>query len=329
MLELISGQNINRPSKSEQKTSMLVPVNFLPRSEFIFQTLFGMYHCRKRSKLLEFLSLIMLSVYSAMVVSLLLKKRPESFIQKHTSGKDLVLNSNTLEEILEFPSVETSTAFLEEAAFKDLKLAPICNRLTSVTVYPAHLEYYFKDALSGNDELLMKYEWARYASFKTFPSNSSAMPSRLASAGFYYIGPNDAVQCFSCKLVYSGWKDGDCPLTTHRRLSPDCSFLYESIAIHEASARYNGCANHAKAHAKIECSGAVAENHSRESSNITEHYKHPQYKEFSVRFSSFTKWYCSDVQDPRDLAEAGFFFAGKPLVCVYMPRYMHVYTVHI
>eukprot|EP00079_Xenopus_tropicalis_P038901 XP_017952672.1 PREDICTED: baculoviral IAP repeat-containing protein 2-like [Xenopus tropicalis] len=52
-----------------------------------------------------------------------------------------------------------------------------------------------------------------------FPHNNQ---QRLARAGFYYVGPEDRVRCFSCGGELENWEPGDVPLTRHRRAFPDC-----------------------------------------------------------------------------------------------------------
>ena len=210
--------------------------------------------------------------------------------------------------------------FSEKELF-DCSLKRDASYQQSLFVYPAHLELYFNEARQSGRTAhsdLMKYEWARYESFKDFPAESPAMPSRLASAGFHHVGPSDAVQCFSCKLTYSAWKREDNPVDIHRRYSPRCEFLQTgetNVSIHEdteqnrplsieqGETRSDTLSWGAKGHQK-------GENDHLSSSLYRTKCKHPQYIELKVRLSSFSKWYRADIQDPRDLAEAGYFYAG-------------------
>ena len=207
-------------------------------------------------------------------------------------------------------------------------------------IFPAHLQKYFEEVGNRGESLnVMRHEWARYGSFKDFPAESPAMPIRLAAAGFYHIGSADRVQCFSCQMVHGGWKIGDIPLDIHRRLSPRCKFLEENedgnLSIHEDNA---GCqSNHTQSHAQggsepNTADGICINMNSNGTYFETKNYvseeplqidpveddffvtcKHPHYKEFAVRLSSYSKWPCGDVQDPRCLTEAGFFYAGRSL----------------
>ena len=205
---------------------------------------------------------------------------------------------------------------------------------TTLFALPAHLDMYFEAVNSDGSENLMRYEWARYTSFKNFPEESPAMPSRLAGAGFYYTGPADKVQCFSCGLVYSNWNIGDRPLHIHKLLAPRCEFLKDTgdgnLSIQEEHtdipdycyrlqsnvdtriSLQHQCAdiNPIETKDRIVEDRQLSNLHASKVDEITD-CKHPQYQEFSVRLSSFSKWPRGDIQDPSSLAEAGFFYAGN------------------
>jgi hypothetical protein len=48
---------------------------------------------------------------------------------------------------------------------------------------------------------------------------------QLSSAGFYYTGKNDTVECFSCAVRLHQWGKEDDPLEEHKQHSPKCLFL--------------------------------------------------------------------------------------------------------
>lgn len=192
-----------------------------------------------------------------------------------------------------------------------------------------HLEQYFKEVQNATPiDDLMRNEWARYSSFKSCPASSPALPSNLAKAGFYFIGPNDQVRCFSCKRLHSGWRFDDKPIVIHKNLSPQCRFLQEAesgnVPIHTETSERNtpiedstfGHRNDTRAadlnedgyygNATDCFPGDTTENQEP----LEEECKHPQYKERAVRLSSYSNWRYKDIQDPQNLVEAGFFFAG-------------------
>jgi len=56
----------------------------------------------------------------------------------------------------------------------------------------------------------------------------SPSPSELSEAGFYFIGPRDNVQCFSCETCQNCWKPAEDPWVRHTRRSPSCDYLIET-----------------------------------------------------------------------------------------------------
>lgn len=77
----------------------------------------------------------------------------------------------------------------------------------------------------GSRSLMMHFEWIRYFTFKSFPTSSPVMPTRLAENGFFYTEVEDIVVCFSCNKSYGGWKQGDVVSEIHKRISPNCHFI--------------------------------------------------------------------------------------------------------
>ena len=71
---------------------------------------------------------------------------------------------------------------------------------------------------------MMFYE-DRLNTFDMWPSQIQPSKFQLSSAGFFYTGRNDTVECFSCALRLHQWKKEDNPLTEHRFYSPSCLFL--------------------------------------------------------------------------------------------------------
>lgn len=71
-------------------------------------------------------------------------------------------------------------------------------------------------------------DYARYESrLRSFADWTSQTVSAedLAEAGLYYTGPNDRVQCFSCKGGLYNWEAGDKPLEEHKKHFPLCKFV--------------------------------------------------------------------------------------------------------
>ncbi|XP_077257627.1 death-associated inhibitor of apoptosis 1-like isoform X1 [Temnothorax americanus] len=69
-----------------------------------------------------------------------------------------------------------------------------------------------------------RFESARLNSFGDWPV-PFVDPKKLAAAGFFYTKQKDAVKCFMCSIVLSGWVDGDDPMAEHQRWSGRCRFV--------------------------------------------------------------------------------------------------------
>jgi len=81
--------------------------------------------------------------------------------------------------------------------------------------------------LTNPDFDLLRHEGERLATFTgtNFPTNCPVTSSALAKAGFFYMGPGDRVQCAFCSVVLYVWKDGDDPMTEHKKHRADCPFV--------------------------------------------------------------------------------------------------------
>lgn len=67
-------------------------------------------------------------------------------------------------------------------------------------------------------------EYTRFRTFDNYPVYFLS-PWTLAFLGFYFIGPNDDVECQFCKVVINSWEFGDEVFTEHKRWSPNCPLL--------------------------------------------------------------------------------------------------------
>lgn len=66
---------------------------------------------------------------------------------------------------------------------------------------------------------------ARLESFQGWLPKHNQDPSKLASAGFFYYGISDQVECFYCEGRLHEWKAEDDPWVDHARLFPECGFI--------------------------------------------------------------------------------------------------------
>lgn len=76
----------------------------------------------------------------------------------------------------------------------------------------------------GDQALQLNHESVRLETFANW--NVDFLDKhKLAMLGFYYIGPNDMVKCYFCRVEIGLWEDGDDALTDHQRWSPFCNFI--------------------------------------------------------------------------------------------------------
>ncbi|XP_013400349.1 baculoviral IAP repeat-containing protein 2-like, partial [Lingula anatina] len=68
-------------------------------------------------------------------------------------------------------------------------------------------------------------EPVRLHTFKEWPDWVPVPGNELASAGFHYLGIEDAVACYSCQCTIKDWREGDDINMRHVEASPFCSFL--------------------------------------------------------------------------------------------------------
>uniref|UniRef100_A0A803JT52 Uncharacterized protein n=1 Tax=Xenopus tropicalis TaxID=8364 RepID=A0A803JT52_XENTR len=75
----------------------------------------------------------------------------------------------------------------------------------------------------------MQSKSKRYLSFKDvfYMFHFKSPQNNLANAGFYYVGPEDRVRCFSCGGQFEMWEQWDFPLTRHQQTFPECPYLQE------------------------------------------------------------------------------------------------------
>lgn len=109
----------------------------------------------------------------------------------------------------------------------------------------------------------------------------------MATAGFYYFNSRDYVKCVWCNTVLGQWDIGDDPFFEHHRLVPTC--------------------------AKVQLDhNFKITNHVIRDLEIQDIFspKMPRYSTLDARLHSFAEWERYDVQHPKNLAIAGFYYQG-------------------
>ena len=164
----------------------------------------------------------------------------------------------------------------------------------------------------------LRFERNRLETFKKWPTNACVSAAELAKQGFHFTGPKDRVQCVFCKGILRNWDTGDRPHIEHRKHFPRCPFVLGlkignvPLPLDQNPAVSRGSM------ALIPNSYNVMDSLSPEDGRsaellgiVTDRPKHPQYAIESQRLSSFQGWPPYRDQTPQQLAEAGFWYAGK------------------
>ncbi|KAF8785531.1 baculoviral IAP repeat-containing protein 7-B-like isoform X2 [Argiope bruennichi] len=160
---------------------------------------------------------------------------------------------------------------------------------------------------------------------KTFACNwplSYVDVSKIAQAGFFYLGLEDKVQCPFCKGIVSNWEDADDPLKEHMKHFPWCDYLSGIISgfNHKKMPWFkvdseDVCGNTNKSVSIAEKCKLLDKN--QEHMNLTRlgvHLysdpAHPQQASYSARLRSFSSWPDTAPIAGEELAKAGFFYIG-------------------
>ncbi|XP_020832027.1 E3 ubiquitin-protein ligase XIAP [Phascolarctos cinereus] len=131
-------------------------------------------------------------------------------------------------------------------------------------------------------------EEARLKSFQNWPHYAHLTPQELASAGLYYLGVEDQVQCFCCGGKLKNWEPRDRAMTEHKRHFPKCLFVMGRDV----------------GNAPIEMDFSCERNYQ----NHAHFPRNPAMAEYEARLITFATWIYS--VNERQLAKAGFYALG-------------------
>lgn len=156
----------------------------------------------------------------------------------------------------------------------------------------------------------MNVEDSRLRTFTNWPANAPVSARRIAKAGFYYLGKNLDVQCFSCGGVISEWNYNDKVMTLHRRLDPSCPFVLSPAlsgnvpltGVNEIHVSGNFDENQATASTATNGEGNLC--------SITLANQDHMCNELS-RLNSFHSWPISFIVTPESLSKAGFYYVQQ------------------
>lgn len=132
-------------------------------------------------------------------------------------------------------------------------------------------------------------EEARLKSFQNWPDYAHLTPRELASAGLYYTGIDDQVQCFCCGGKLKNWEPCDRAWSEHRRHFPNCFFVLGR-----------------NVNMRSESDVVSSDRNFPNSTNVP---RNPAMADYEARIITFGTWIYSVNKE--QLARAGFYALGK------------------
>jgi len=134
--------------------------------------------------------------------------------------RDKKMRRRKLSVRLEPPSPQSSSSAASPRSISPISPIPLMSPTQGETfLKPSSLTV--KNPHSCYHNRLKTYERSKFRW-------DSPSPSELSEAGFYFIGPRDNVQCFSCETCQNCWKPAEDPWIRHTRRSPSCDYLIET-----------------------------------------------------------------------------------------------------
>ncbi|NWZ26538.1 BIR7B protein, partial [Asarcornis scutulata] len=152
----------------------------------------------------------------------------------------------------------------------------------------------------------MRDKARRLRTFSQWPDSSPVPALDLAEAGFYFVGPEDRVQCFCCGGILKDWKAGDCPMLEHLKFFPFCEFLFHGTVQNQQQLPLQGT---------FDCVDgqflSLLQWMDIEEGAVPNLPAHPEMVTEEMRLSTFQNWPQSSEMHPEQLARAGYFYTGQ------------------
>ncbi|XP_066480826.1 baculoviral IAP repeat-containing protein 7 [Tiliqua scincoides] len=152
----------------------------------------------------------------------------------------------------------------------------------------------------------MKSEERRLRTFQHWPDSAPVSPTDLAAAGFFFIGPDDRVECFCCGGVLYDWFAEDNPLAEHKKFFPGCPFIQGQNIGNQQMPRAGEIQDCVDGQFL-----GMLQNLGMEEAIIEAQPEYPEKVTEDGRLSTFLNWPAYAQVSPESLARAGFFYTGQ------------------
>ncbi|XP_053169446.1 baculoviral IAP repeat-containing protein 7 isoform X3 [Hemicordylus capensis] len=152
----------------------------------------------------------------------------------------------------------------------------------------------------------MKSEEKRLRTFHCWPEDAPVFPADLAAAGFFFIGPDDRVECFCCGGALYDWFAEDDPLEEHKRFFPTCPFI-QGWDVGNRQMTHDGEIQ--------DCVDGqflgMLQSLDVEEATVDGQAEYPDMERENDRLMTFEIWPSYARVSPELLARAGFFYTGQ------------------
>uniref|UniRef100_A0A672HLY7 RING-type E3 ubiquitin transferase n=1 Tax=Salarias fasciatus TaxID=181472 RepID=A0A672HLY7_SALFA len=149
----------------------------------------------------------------------------------------------------------------------------------------------------------MRREGERLRTFCSWPADAPVTSGDLAKAGFFFLGPDDKVQCFCCGGILRCWVHGDSPAAEHKRHFPACSFIL-GRAVGNVPLQV-GSSDSVDGQLLSQLQRMTMEDQGTAGQAV-----YPEMEGEDSRLTTFHNWPTEASVQPDVLARAGFFYTG-------------------
>jgi Inhibitor of Apoptosis domain len=171
----------------------------------------------------------------------------------------------------------------------------------------------------GGMVLYLNYEAHRKFTFYRKWNSEFTDIDQLAASGFFFTGEEDLCECHFCGLVVGGWKPGAIVDEIHEQKRPDCPLVrLRPVGNFVMGSELEDDDNFVYLYEIRPLSGpddSVTTQRrvpKKDTSGLRSGPRppvHSHMQDVEARFDSFVGW--PSRQNPRDMAEAGFFYTGE------------------
>ncbi|XP_075757176.1 baculoviral IAP repeat-containing protein 7 isoform X4 [Pelodiscus sinensis] len=152
----------------------------------------------------------------------------------------------------------------------------------------------------------MRSEEKRLRTFQQWPESSPVSATDLAKAGFFFLGPDDRVQCFCCGGILWSWEAEDEPMREHGKFFPTCKFICGEVIGNQRMIPFKKILDYVDGQIL-----SLLQRMDVEDTALPSQPEYPEMETEAVRLTTFENWPPYTDLYPEHLARAGFFYTGQ------------------